>query len=61
MRHGVSNKLLSFLKALHRSVKVRFGVDEIEQVFESMIGVKQSRDRFGTGSFHFSMASVMDS
>ncbi len=31
---GVPNKLISLLKAMHKSVKVKFGVDRVEQVIE---------------------------
>ena len=40
-RQRVPNKLISLLKALHKSVKDKFGVDGVEQVIESIIGVKQ--------------------
>ena len=37
----IPNKLISLRKALHKSVKVKFGVDGVEQVIESIIEVKQ--------------------
>jgi hypothetical protein len=39
-KHG-SPKLKSLLHVLHRSVRVKFEADGMEQVLDSIIGVKQ--------------------
>ena len=40
-KQGVPVKLVSLLKALHKKVKVKFIIDDVEQIIDSL-GVKQS-------------------
>jgi len=40
-RFGVHDKIMRLLEALHDTANVRFGVEEVETVIESIIGVKQ--------------------
>ena len=58
LKFGVSPKLVSLLKALHASVSVKFTIDEVECILESIIGVKQG-DILGPILFIFFIAAVM--
>lgn len=58
-KFGVTPKLISLLKALHSDFKVKFKVDEVTQMFECTIGVKQG-DILGPILFTFFMAAVMN-
>ena len=40
-RFGVHEKIVRLLEALHSTVNVRFSVEEVKMVIESIIGVKQ--------------------
>ncbi len=57
-KQGVPLKLVSLLKALHKIVKVKFVIDGVEQVIDSIIGVKQG-DVLGPNLFIFIMATVL--
>ena len=57
-RQGVPPRLISLLQALHKTVHVKFEVDGVEQVIDSIIGVKQG-DLLGPELFTFFMAAVM--
>jgi len=57
-RQGVPLKLVSLLKALHKSVKDKFIVDGVEKVVNTIIGVKQG-DVLAPDLFIFFMATVM--
>ena len=57
-KQGVPPKLISLLQALHQTVHVKFEVDGVEQVIDSIIGVKQG-DLLGPELFTFFMAAVM--
>jgi len=43
-RRGVPVKLVSLLKALHKTVKGKFIIDDVEQTIGSIIEVKQGDD-----------------
>jgi hypothetical protein len=51
-------KLISLLQALQGKLLVKFQVDSVEQVIDSIIGVKQG-DILGPELFTFFMAAVM--
>ena len=57
-RFGYPPKLVSLLKALHERVLVRFEVEGVEKVIESLIGVKQG-DLLGPILFNVYGAAVM--
>jgi hypothetical protein len=56
-RYGVPVKLVSLLKALHKTVKVKCMIDDIEQMIDSAIGVKLG-DVLGPDLFILCMAVV---
>ena len=58
LKFGVPAKLVSLLKALHRTVKVNFTVDEVREVMLSIIGVKQG-DLLGPQLFIFRICAIM--
>jgi hypothetical protein len=58
LKQGVPSKLISLLKALHKTVKIEFVVDGVETIIESIIGVKQG-DILGHDLFIFFMAYVL--
>jgi hypothetical protein len=58
LKQGVPPKLVSLLKALHKSVKIKIVVDGVEKIIESIIGVKQG-DILGPDLFIFFMAAVL--
>ena len=58
LKQGVPPKLVSLLKALHTTVKVKFDVDGATSIMDSIIGVKQG-DLLGPDLFIFFMAAVM--
>ena len=58
LKFGVPAKLVSLLKALHRTVKVNFTVDEVREVMLSIIGVKQG-DLLGPQLFIFHICAIM--
>ena len=57
-KQGAPVKLMSLLKALHRTVKVKFIIDDVEHMIDSVIGVKQG-DVLGPDLFIFFMATVL--
>ena len=58
-RFGVPLKLISVLRAMHKSIEVLFEVDGIKRRLSSTIGVKQG-DLLGPELFTFFMAGVME-
>jgi len=57
-RFGVHDKIVRLLEALHSTVNVRFSVEEVEMVIESIIGVKQG-DLLGPQLFIFHICAIM--
>ena len=60
LKFGVPVKLVNILKALHKTVKVKFKVGEVEVILLSIIGVKQG-DLLGPQLFIFHIAGIMQS
>ena len=58
IKQGVPPKLVSLLRALHTTVKVKFEHEGVTQTLDSIIGVKQG-DLLGPDLFIFFMAAVM--
>jgi len=58
-RFGVPLKLISVLRAMHKSIEVLFEVDGLKRRLSSTIGVKQG-DLLGPELFTFFMAGVME-
>ena len=58
-RFGVPLKLISILRAMHKSIEVLFEVDGLKRRLSSTIGVKQG-DLLGPELFTFYMAGVME-
>ena len=58
IKQGVPPKLVSLLRSLHTTVKVKFEHEGITQTLDSIIGVKQG-DLLGPDLFIFFMAAVM--
>ena len=58
-RQGVPPKLISLLKALHRTVLVKFEVDGVAKSLKQIIGVKQG-DVLGPDLFVFLIAAIME-
>jgi hypothetical protein len=58
LKFGVPAKLVSLLKALYRTVKVNFTVDEVREVMLSIIGVKQG-DLLGPKLVIFHICAIM--
>ena len=52
-KQGVPPKLVSLLRSLHQTVKVKLEYKNVTQMLDSMIGVKQ-RDLLGPDLFIFS-------
>jgi len=59
-RFGVPEKLVSLLKALHAKVNVKFAVEDVEVIIQSIIGVKQG-DILGPQLFLFLICAIMQS
>ena len=57
-RFGVHGKIVRLLEALHSTVNVKFSVEEVEMVIESIIGVKQG-DLLGPQLFIFHICAIM--
>ena len=57
-RFGVPSKIVRLLKALHKTVNIKFLVDDVEVVMPSIIGVKQG-DLLGPTLFTFHIAAIM--
>jgi len=57
-RFGVHEKVVRLLEAMHSTVNVKFSVEEIEMVIESIIGVKQG-DLLGPQLFIFHIRAIM--
>ncbi len=57
-KQGVPPKLVSLLRSLHKTVEVKFEYDNVTQMLDSIIGVKQG-DLLGPRLFIFFMAAVM--
>jgi len=58
-RFGVPLKLISVLRAMHKSIEVLFEVDGLKRRLSSTIGVKQG-DLLGPELFTIFMAGVME-
>ena len=58
IKQGVPPKLVSLLRSLHTTVKVKFEHEGVTQTLDSIIGVKQG-DLLGPDLFTFFMAAVM--
>jgi len=58
-KRGVPPELVSLLKALHKSVTIKFVVDGDEKLIKSIIGVKKG-DIVGLDLFIFFMAVVLN-
>ena len=59
LKYGVPPKIVDLLIALHKSVHVKFEVDGVERMIESIIGVKQG-DILGPTLFIFYIAAIME-
>jgi len=57
-RFGVHEKIVRLLEALHATVNVKFSVEEVEMVIESIIGVKQG-DLLGPQLFISHICAIM--
>ena len=57
-KQGVPPKLVSLLRSLHKIVKVKFDNENVTQILDSIIGVKQG-NLLGHGLFIFFMVDVM--
>jgi len=57
-RFGVHEKVVKLLEALYDTVNVKFSVEEVEMVIESIIGVKQG-DLLGPQLFIFHICAIM--
>jgi len=57
-RFGVHDKIVRLLEALHSTVNVKFSVEEVEMVIDSIIGVKQG-DLLGPQLFIFHICAIM--
>jgi hypothetical protein len=57
-KQEVPQKLVSLLRALHNTIKIKFFVDEVEQTMESITGVKQG-DIPGPDLFIFFVVKVL--
>ena len=60
LRKGVPPKIVTLLKALHATVKVKFEIDGVERTLMQIIGVKQG-DVLGPDLFIFLIAAIMES
>ena len=58
LKFGVPQKIIQLLKAAHDQVKVKFSVDGITHIIDSIIGVKQG-DILGPILFVFYIAAIM--
>ena len=58
LRFGVPTKLVSLLRAMHKTVNVKFQVDGVSRTLLSIIGVKQG-DVLGPDLFTFYIAAIM--
>jgi hypothetical protein len=58
LKFGVPPKLVRLISALHETVNVRFEVDEVQVIIQSIIGVKQG-DLLGPQLFTFHIAAIM--
>ena len=58
LKFGVPPKLVDLLIALHKSVLVKFEIDGVEKILNSIIGVKQG-DLLGPILFIFYIAAIM--
>jgi hypothetical protein len=57
-KQGVPVKLVSLLQALHKTVEVKFIIDDAEEMIDSVIGVKQG-NVLGSDLFIFFMATAL--
>ena len=57
-KFGVPEKLVRLLIALHKTVNVKFDVDEVQVILQSVIGVKQG-DLLGPQLFTFHICAIM--